>query len=162
MPHQSRNILMSAAAARGRGSEILSDDSKGLREMSLAWPSPAIPMCSRDQCRHSLAIENCRKELDLSWFQSWFRSPRRGYGWGSETRGARLQKRPKARWSSAVPHRMSDAMSRRATKLHRNALRGLPLHLLNQFSVATVPYCDPIQGCVAAFALKMPLKLLRY
>src|ERR1700734_89110 len=54
---------------------------------------------------HSLAIERRRKEPDSPWFQSWQPSPRRGYGWGSETNGARLQKRPRPRWSLAVPHR---------------------------------------------------------
>jgi hypothetical protein len=54
---------------------------------------------------HSSAIERRRKEPDSPWFQSWLPSPRRGYGWGSETSGARLQKRPRPRWSPAAPHR---------------------------------------------------------
>ena len=94
--------------------------------------------------------------------QSSLPSPRRGYGWGPETSGARLQKTAQGALVVRSPHRISDVMSRTATKRQRNGLRGLPMHSLNQFSVVTVPYCDAIHGCVAAFALKMPLKLLRY
>ena len=42
-----------------------------------------------------------------------------------------------------------------------NLIKSLPLHLPHRYSVATVPYCDAIHGCVAGFALKMLLKLSR-
>src|ERR1700757_3875877 len=53
------------------------------------------------------AIVRHRKESGSPWFQSWLPSPRREYGSETETSGARLQKRPRPRWSRVVtgPHR---------------------------------------------------------
>ena len=53
------------------------------------------------------AIVRRRKESGSPWFQSWLPSPRRGHGSETETSGARLQKRPRQRWSREVtrPHR---------------------------------------------------------
>ena len=72
------------------------------RSPALLWVNFVAPSGG---CCHSSAIERRRKGPDSPWFQSWLPSPRRGYGWGSETSGARLQKRPRPRWSPAVPHR---------------------------------------------------------
>jgi hypothetical protein len=57
------------------------------------------------RCCHSSAIARRRKGPDSPWSQSWLPSPRRGYGSGSETNGAQLQKQPRPRWSPAAPHR---------------------------------------------------------